>query len=86
MVLVSDRGGGRRREEQVDGHGLRLRDRGADLGGGRQRLVETPVADPDGDDVHRVTVVDVLGPTDLLTRRRARPAPIGGRGSCSSGG
>ena len=85
-VLVSDRGGGRRREVQVDGDGVRIGDRGADLGGGRERLVETPVADPDRDDVHRATVVDVLGPTDLLARRRARPAPTGGRGSCSSGG
>ena len=33
----------------------------------------TPVGDPDRDDVHRVTVVDVLGPKDLLTADAHHP-------------
>ena len=51
-----------------------------------ERVGETILADPDGDDVHRAPVVDVLGPADLRPRRRARPARTGGRGSCSTGG
>ena len=87
MVLVSTVVAVGRREVQVDRDGVRIGDRGADLGGGRasassRRSVERPGRRRRAPCARRGRTRPGRSPPC----RRARSARTGDRGSCSSGG